>query len=358
MARNKHPEVTEERILDVAQQLFLEKGYENTTIQDIVDGLGGLTKGAVVPPLQVQGGDHGRGGGPDVPGNNPFEAVQGRTDLNAWKSSGRAIRLNQSDQTRTRWTVQAIPLTYSPRIPDRDDRANRRILTPYYQALLEEGNRDGSLRTDYPGNWRNSSPSSPAVAAALGVPRHQGRDEAKVPVSGGDAGGDGGPPLRREHPESGGPVLRPDPGGPRPPDAKIRLPQRQFYFPLIHSFGRYEKEKEVSHETDVEQPKPAPAGPGPGQLPGGELHLEVCPVHVHPGGDGSATLFSGLLALSMVPTILLSPFGGMLADRADRRKVMVALDALSGLLVLLAGLVFSISYLVGDSYNPFLYLQF
>ncbi len=53
---------------------------------------------------------------------------------------------------------------------------------------------------------------------------------------------------------------------------------------------------------------------------------------------GSATLFSGLLTLSMAPTILLSPFGGMLADRADRRKVMVALDALSGLLVLLAGL--------------------
>ena len=53
---------------------------------------------------------------------------------------------------------------------------------------------------------------------------------------------------------------------------------------------------------------------------------------------GSATLFSGLLALSMAPTILLSPFGGMLADRADRLKVMVVLDALSGLLVLLAGL--------------------
>ena len=47
MARNKHPEVTEERILDVAQQLFLEKGYENTTIQDIVDELGDLSKGAI-----------------------------------------------------------------------------------------------------------------------------------------------------------------------------------------------------------------------------------------------------------------------------------------------------------------------
>lgn len=42
MARNKYPEVTVERILDVSQRLFLEKGYDNTTIQDIVDELGGI----------------------------------------------------------------------------------------------------------------------------------------------------------------------------------------------------------------------------------------------------------------------------------------------------------------------------
>ena len=47
MARNKYPEVTVEKILDAAQRLFLEKGYESTTIQDIVDHLGGLPKGAV-----------------------------------------------------------------------------------------------------------------------------------------------------------------------------------------------------------------------------------------------------------------------------------------------------------------------
>ena len=47
MARNKDPEITVEKILDAAQRLFLEKGYENTTIQDIVGELGGLTKGAV-----------------------------------------------------------------------------------------------------------------------------------------------------------------------------------------------------------------------------------------------------------------------------------------------------------------------
>ena len=47
MARNKHPEETVGRILDVASRLFLEKGYEHTSIQDIINNLGGLSKGAI-----------------------------------------------------------------------------------------------------------------------------------------------------------------------------------------------------------------------------------------------------------------------------------------------------------------------
>ncbi|MEG0742950.1 MAG: TetR/AcrR family transcriptional regulator, partial [Clostridia bacterium] len=47
MARNKYPEVTIGRILDVSEQLFLEKGYEHTTIQDIINALGDLSKGAI-----------------------------------------------------------------------------------------------------------------------------------------------------------------------------------------------------------------------------------------------------------------------------------------------------------------------
>ena len=37
MARNKYPEITVEKILEVSQRLFMEKGYDNTTIQDIVN---------------------------------------------------------------------------------------------------------------------------------------------------------------------------------------------------------------------------------------------------------------------------------------------------------------------------------
>ena len=56
---------------------------------------------------------------------------------------------------------------------------------------------------------------------------------------------------------------------------------------------------------------------------------------------GSSAVFASILAVSVIPTILLSPFGGVLADRMNRRTIMVALDALSGLLVLVCALVFA-----------------
>ena len=46
MPRNKYPEETVQKILDVSMKLFLEKGYEETTVLDIVGELGGLTRGA------------------------------------------------------------------------------------------------------------------------------------------------------------------------------------------------------------------------------------------------------------------------------------------------------------------------
>ena len=51
---------------------------------------------------------------------------------------------------------------------------------------------------------------------------------------------------------------------------------------------------------------------------------------------GSATVFAALLTAATVPTILLSPLGGILADRANRRNMIVTLDTLSGLAVLAA----------------------
>lgn len=47
MSKNKYPEETVNLILDVSMRLFVEKGYDNTSIQDIINQLGGLSKGAI-----------------------------------------------------------------------------------------------------------------------------------------------------------------------------------------------------------------------------------------------------------------------------------------------------------------------
>ncbi len=56
---------------------------------------------------------------------------------------------------------------------------------------------------------------------------------------------------------------------------------------------------------------------------------------------GSAAVFAGILSIAAIPTILLSPIGGMLADRANRRNIMVALDTLTGTSVLCAAFFLS-----------------
>ena len=46
LPRNKYPEETVQKILDASLKLFLEKGYEKTTVLDIISEMGGLTRGA------------------------------------------------------------------------------------------------------------------------------------------------------------------------------------------------------------------------------------------------------------------------------------------------------------------------
>ena len=150
MARNKHPEVTVERILDAAQRLFLEKGYEATTIQDIVDELGGLTKGAIYHHFKSKEEIMDAVGDRMFFANDPFKAVRGRDDLSGLEKLREAVRLHQGDAERTRMTIQAIPIVREPRLLVEMIESNRRILTPCYLELLQEGIRDGSIHTQYP----------------------------------------------------------------------------------------------------------------------------------------------------------------------------------------------------------------
>lgn len=54
---------------------------------------------------------------------------------------------------------------------------------------------------------------------------------------------------------------------------------------------------------------------------------------------GNASIFANILALSIVPIIVLSPFAGILSDCGDRRKIMVVLDFLSGITIMVYAVV-------------------
>ena len=149
MARTTHPALTVAKILHDSQRLFLEKGYANTTIQDIVDHLDGLTKGAVYHHFKSKEEIMDAVGDRMFAANNPFEKVRGRSDLNGLQKLREAIRLNQSDADRTDMVIQSIPITRNPKLLVEMIESNLRILTPYYQELLEEGNKDGSIHTEY-----------------------------------------------------------------------------------------------------------------------------------------------------------------------------------------------------------------
>lgn len=149
MARNKYPEVTLEKILEVSQRLFLEKGFDQTTIQDIVDGLDGLTRGAVYHHFKSKEEIMNALIERMFLENNPFISLKNRTDLNGLQKMKMAISMNQSDEERVPLSEQAVPILQNPRILAGMIESNRKNLSPLWLELINEGISDGSIQTNY-----------------------------------------------------------------------------------------------------------------------------------------------------------------------------------------------------------------
>jgi MFS family permease len=54
---------------------------------------------------------------------------------------------------------------------------------------------------------------------------------------------------------------------------------------------------------------------------------------------GSGTALGTVMAMQFLPTLLLAPLGGMIADRADKRRLIMVTQSTAGLLALLLGVV-------------------
>lgn len=152
MARNKYPEETVNRILDVSFRLFLEKGYDNTTIQDIIDHLGGLSKGAIYHHFKskeeildavtdrISEESHRllkeicrR---PGLCGKEKLRAIFREAFFHSYQDDLFSMAPNLGDNPRM--ILGTIRDTVNVTVPQ------------YILPVIEEGVKDGSIRTEYP----------------------------------------------------------------------------------------------------------------------------------------------------------------------------------------------------------------
>lgn len=150
MARpvKKEPYQWKNEIMDAALRLFMQKGFAETSVSDIMQAAGGA-KGLFYRFYESKEELMKALGDKLFFENNPFDAVMGRADLNGLQKIRALLYINQSDTQRGALNVQAIPILEDPHILAAAVDANRRILTPLWYALLEEGRRDGSIQTEY-----------------------------------------------------------------------------------------------------------------------------------------------------------------------------------------------------------------
>jgi len=67
---------------------------------------------------------------------------------------------------------------------------------------------------------------------------------------------------------------------------------------------------------------------------------------------GSATIFSSMLAIAIIPRLLMSPFAGVVGDWFDRKKMIVGIDLFNGILLLAYGVYYMVN---GDLSLPLIY---
>ena len=152
MARNMHPEETINLILDVSYRLFMEKGYEHTSIQDIINHLGGLSKGAIYHHFKSK-----------------EEILMAVTDRMTSESNRMLADIRDRAGMTGREKLKAI-FKESINRPVQDEiftaapnfHNNPKLLASllndtvkevppiYIKPIIEQGIADGSIQTDYP----------------------------------------------------------------------------------------------------------------------------------------------------------------------------------------------------------------
>lgn len=149
MPRNKYPEETVQKILDAALHLFLEKGYEQTTILDIVDNMGGMTRGAFYHHFKSKEEVLDALGDKLFFDDNPFEKLQQQTNLTGLEKFKYLMLQANEDTDSRKISIMSVQALQSPTFIKKILEDNRDKIAPAYQKIIDEGIKDGSIKTEH-----------------------------------------------------------------------------------------------------------------------------------------------------------------------------------------------------------------
>ena len=151
MARNKYPEETIQKILDTAERLFIEKGYDRASLQEIIDETG-LSKGAIYHHFTSK--------------EDIFYSVCdriGRRNAGELAVIRDAPSLNGLEKLRTIFKISLHPdkqskmysmmpyLIDNPKFLAAEIQSLFTEVAPeFLEPIIRQGVADGSIRTDHP----------------------------------------------------------------------------------------------------------------------------------------------------------------------------------------------------------------
>ena len=150
MTRNTNSQKTIEKVLSVSEKLFLEKGYERTTTQEIVDEVG-LSKGAIFHHFKSK---------EDILAavldkyNNCMSQTMKKwiAEMSGLSAKEKIIGLLNLfyDEAEVTSLSKLALISQSPRLILEDLRVWAKKISPILTELMIEGNIDGSINTEYP----------------------------------------------------------------------------------------------------------------------------------------------------------------------------------------------------------------
>lgn len=147
MARNKHPEKTVEQILSISYHLFLKKGYEQTTIQDIINELG-MSKGAIYHHFKSKEEILEAIGDKKFADRNIFNKIKEEKNLNGLQKLKRIFCNELENFEKQQFDKVASTLLDNPKFVSMILNGTMKHGVPLFQELIEEGQKDGSIHVE------------------------------------------------------------------------------------------------------------------------------------------------------------------------------------------------------------------